>query len=170
MIFPVNHQQQLNGSNSLLGQVVQSDEHAIELALLQAKQAELRGEVPVGALVVQDKCVVSASHNAPIDLCDPTAHAEVQVLRQAAQILANYRLSGCTLYVTLEPCVMCVGALLHARIARLVFGAYDHRAGAVVSCSSLENLNFLHHKVQWQGGVAAHSCSRLLKDFFQAKR
>ena len=140
--------------------------HAIRLA----QRAEAQGEVPVGAvLVLNDKCIAEG-WNTPITDNDPTAHAEIMALRQAGQVLENYRLIDSTLYVTLEPCVMCMGAIAHARVKRLVFGAIDEKRGAVCSALSLANADFLNHRIDWQGEILAETCGALLRDFFRARR
>lgn len=139
-------------------------------ALAQARAAAAAGEVPVGAVVVRDGQVIATGRNAPIDAHDPTAHAEVVALRSAAQALGNYRLDGCTLYVTLEPCAMCSGAMLHARLARVVFGAADPKTGAAGSVLNLFTESRLNHQTQWQGGVLADECSALLSHFFRHRR
>jgi tRNA(adenine34) deaminase len=140
------------------------------LALEQARQAAEAGEVPVGAVVVKDGQVIATGRNAPITSHDPTAHAEVVALREAARILGNYRLDGCTLYVTLEPCAMCSGAMLHARVDRVVFGAADPRTGVAGSVLNLFGHTQLNHQTQVTGGVLADECGQLLKDFFRTKR
>jgi tRNA(adenine34) deaminase len=139
-------------------------------AIALARQAQLAGEVPVGAVVVRDGQVIGRGHNAPIGQHDPTAHAEVMALRDAARRLGNYRLDGCTLYVTLEPCVMCSGAVLHARLARVVYGATDPRAGAAGSALDVYALPPLNPHTQVSGGVLAQECGQLLKDFFKPRR
>lgn len=140
--------------------------HAIRLA----QRAEEQGEVPVGALLVRDGECIAEGWNQPIQLHDPSAHAEMQALRRAGQRLQNYRLLDTTLYVTLEPCVMCMGAIAHARVKRLVFGAYDPKRGAVCHALQLAEAPFLNHRVEWTGGVLERSCSELLSDFFKARR
>ena len=139
-------------------------------ALSLAAEAAAAGEVPVGAVVVKDGVVVGRGFNRPISSHDPTAHAEVVALRDAARRLANYRLTGCELYVTLEPCAMCVGAMVHARIARIVYGARDPKTGA---CGSIMDLpaqgNFNHHGT-FEGGVLAPECGDLLRRFFAERR
>jgi tRNA(adenine34) deaminase len=140
------------------------------LALAQAQSAAAAGEVPVGAVVVKNGEVIAAGRNAPIANHDPTAHAEVVALREAARILGNYRLDGCTLYVTLEPCAMCSGAMLHARVDRLVFGATDPRTGVAGSVLNLFEQAQLNHHTQVTGGVLAEECGQLLRDFFRPKR
>ncbi|HEY7674183.1 MAG TPA: tRNA adenosine(34) deaminase TadA [Burkholderiales bacterium] len=139
-------------------------------ALRLAAQAAREGEVPVGAVVVKDGRIVGRGFNAPISSYDPTAHAEVRALREAARRLANYRLSGCTLYVTLEPCAMCAGAIMHARIERLVYGASDPKTGACGSVTDLFSQKNLNHHTTVVGGVLAAEAGRLLSDFFLARR
>lgn len=147
-----------------------SDAQGMRLALAQAQAAAAAGEVPVGAVVVKGGQIIATGRNAPIAGHDPTAHAEVVALRAAAQLLGNYRLDGCTLYVTLEPCAMCSGAMLHARVDRVVFGAPDPRTGAAGSVLNLFGHPQLNHQTQVTGGVLADECSRLLKDFFKPRR
>lgn len=142
----------------------------MRLALAQARAAASAGEVPVGAVLVKDGRVIATGRNAPIAGHDPTAHAEIAALRAAAQALGNYRLQGCTLYVTLEPCAMCAGAMLHARLARVVYGAPDPRTGAAGSVTNLFAHPRLNHHTQVQGGVLADDCAALLRAFFQPRR
>ena len=144
-------------------------EHFMELALEQARESEISGEVPVGAVFVDKGEVISASGNQPIGLNDPTAHAEILALRKAAEIKGNYRLGG-SLYVTLEPCIMCIGALIHARIEHLIFGAFDHRAGAAGTIYDFSNSSDLNHKFEVLGGMLEKKCQSLLKDFFKQRR
>lgn len=139
-------------------------------ALEQAQNAWALGEVPVGAVVVKDGQVVATGFNQPIGTHDPTAHAEIMALRTAATLLGNYRLPGCELYVTLEPCVMCAGAMMHARLARVVFGASDPKTGACGSIVNLFEQERLNHHTEVIGGVLAQQCSQLLKDFFAERR
>lgn len=139
-------------------------------ALSQAYNAWTLGEVPVGAVLVQDAQIISTGFNQPIGTHDPTAHAEIMALRAAAEILGNYRLPGCELYVTLEPCAMCAGAILHARLARLVFGASDPKTGACGSVINLFEQAMLNHHTEWVGGVLSEECSELLKEFFTSRR
>ena len=136
---------------------------------LAARAAE-RGEVPVGALVVKDGKVVGRGYNAPISSKDPSAHAEIQALREASSALGNYRLENCSLYVTLEPCAMCAGAIMHARIARLVYGASDPKTGACGSVVDLFSEKRLNHHTVVTGGVLAVEAGRLLSEFFAARR
>lgn len=146
------------------------DEFFIQKALLLAKQAEKNQEVPVGAVLVKDNEIIGKGFNHPIGLTDPTAHAELLSIREAAKNLGNYRLVGTTLYVTLEPCAMCLGAMIHARIQRLVFGAFDSRDGAVKSVFQLLNEPRLNHHISWTGGILVDECAHVLKIFFQARR
>ena len=146
------------------------DAHWMQLALEQARLAAAAGEVPVGAVVVQDGVVLASGYNHPIAGHDPTAHAEIGAMRAAAAALGNYRLSGATLYVTLEPCTMCVGAMIHARVARLVFGASEPRSGAVCSHFHLLDTDIYNHRIIWQGGVLAEESSALLTCFFRERR
>ena len=139
-------------------------------ALALAREAGAAGEVPVGAVVVKDGAVVGRGHNRPVSTRDPTAHAEVIALRDAAERLGNYRLTGCELYVTLEPCVMCAGAIMHARVARLVYGAKDPKAGACGSIVDLFADPRLNHHAVIVGGVLAGEAGTLLQDFFSARR
>lgn len=148
----------------------ESDLLYMQAALALAAEGEILGEVPVGAVVVKDGEIIGRGFNTPISSADPTAHAEVRALRAAARHAGNYRLTGCTLYVTLEPCAMCAGAILHARIARLVFGAPDPKAGACGSVVDLFADARLNHHTCVAGGVFAAECGALLKRFFAAKR
>ncbi|MDO9170040.1 MAG: tRNA adenosine(34) deaminase TadA [Methylobacter sp.] len=147
-----------------------TDEAWMRHAIRLAQRAEQQGEVPVGAIVVQDNRCIAEGWNIPITSHDPTAHAEVVAMRGAGVHVANYRLTDATLYVTLEPCVMCIGAMSHARIKRLVFGAYDPKRGAVCNALSLTDASFLNHKISWDGGVLETECSEMLRDFFKARR
>ncbi|MCM2347527.1 MAG: tRNA adenosine(34) deaminase TadA [Acidovorax soli] len=149
---------------------LQQNEHWMRQALAQAQAAALAGEVPVGAVVVKDGQVIATGRNAPVQGHDPTAHAEIVALRAAAQLLGNYRLDGCTLYVTLEPCAMCSGAMLHARVSRVVFGATDPKTGAAGSVLNLFGHAAINHQTQVQGGVLAHECGALLSAFFRRRR
>ena len=147
-----------------------SDENFMREALALARQAAEAGEVPVGSVVVKDGVVVGRGHNRPVSGRDPTAHAEIVAMRDAAARLGNYRLTGCELYVTLEPCAMCAGAIMHARISRVVYGAADPKAGA---CGSVLNLfadSRLNHHATVVGGVMADGAGTLLQDFFAARR
>ncbi|MYM28192.1 tRNA adenosine(34) deaminase TadA [Duganella sp. CY15W] len=147
-----------------------SDSVYMQLALEQAQQAWDLGEVPVGAVVVKDGEVIAVGCNQPIGKHDPTAHAEIVALRAAAEKLGNYRLPGCELYVTLEPCVMCSGAMMHARLARVVYGAADPKTGACGSVLNLFEQEQLNHHTDIVGGVMAEECGAMLKNFFAARR
>ncbi len=146
------------------------DEHFMQLALEQAKLGALRGEVPVGAVVVHEGEVVGSGFNCPISTSDPSAHAEMVAIRAAAAKLDNYRLPGSILYVTLEPCSMCAGLIVHSRIARVVFGTTEPKAGVAVSRGQFFQQDFLNHRVLIEGGVLAQDCSQLLTEFFRARR
>ena len=141
-------------------------QHAIELA----QKANSINEVPVGSIVVANNEIIGEGFNCQICTCDPTAHAEIIALRQASQKLNNYRLPEVALYVTLEPCAMCVGAMLHARIKHLIFGAPDPKTGAVISVFKLLDEKTLNHKIAYQSGILASECGKLLSDFFKNKR
>jgi tRNA(adenine34) deaminase len=147
-----------------------SDEAAMRLALAEADRARRAGEVPVGAVVVFEGGIVGAGYNQPIAAVDPTAHAEVVALRAAARALGNYRLTGCLLYVTVEPCLMCVGAMIHARISRVVFGAAEPKAGALVSACRAHETPGLNHRLQATGGVLEEECRRVMQEFFASRR
>ena len=146
------------------------DDTFMELALAQAHTAMIAGEVPVGAVVVRNGQVIAVGCNAPIGQHDPTAHAEIAALRAAAKVLGNYRLDDCDLFVTLEPCAMCAGAMLHARVKRVVFGAADPKTGAAGSIVNLFSEPRLNHQTEVQGGVLAEKCASFLQDFFKRKR
>ena len=146
------------------------DEEFMTLALAEAEKALLAGEVPVGAIVVRGGEVIASAHNGPVGLKDPSAHAEILALRRAAAAEGNYRLAGVTLYVTIEPCLMCAGALVHARVSRLVFGAPDPKGGAVVSLYGVLQDGRLNHRVEVTGGVLREACSEILSRFFREKR
>jgi tRNA(adenine34) deaminase len=148
----------------------ESDEHYMGLALGAAREAESRGEVPVGAVLVADGEVVATAGNGSIGDHDPTAHGEIVVLRAGAASRGNYRLTGSTLYVTLEPCCMCIGAMIHARVGRLVYGAADPKSGAAGSVFDLAQAPQHNHRLEVTGGVLAEECGRLLQSFFRARR
>ncbi len=145
-------------------------ERFMRAALRQARRAALENEVPVGAVVVRDGQVIARAHNRPIHLNDPTAHAETLAMRHAAHRLGNYRLSGCSLYVTIEPCAMCAGAAVHARLARIVYGARDSKAGACGGALKVLNHPKLNHRVDVYQGVLQEECGAVLQDFFRARR
>ena len=148
----------------------QHDTEFMEIALALAREAESAGEVPVGAVLVRDGGIVGRGRNCPVSACDPTAHAEIGALREAATRVGNYRLPGSTLYVTIEPCAMCLGAMVHARVARLVFGAREPRAGAVTSREQLAGKTWLNHRIEVTEGVLAEDCAALIAGFFARRR
>jgi tRNA(Arg) A34 adenosine deaminase TadA len=148
----------------------ESDVKYMDLALAEAKKAEAAGEVPVGAVIVADGTVIGRGFNQPISAADPTAHAEIIALREAARKLGNYRLSKVTMYSTVEPCTMCAGAMIHARIARLVFGAPDPKAGSAGSIYNVLTDPRLNHRVDVFPGVREAECAALLRDFFLSRR
>ena len=147
-----------------------SDEDWMRRALSLATLAEEAGEVPVGAVLVKDNDCLGEGWNCPITANDPSAHAEIIALRRSGAALGNYRLIDTTLYATLEPCVMCMGAIIHARVGRLVFGAYDPQRGAVDSVLQLSHCEWSNHIINWQGGVLSEPCGAILKNFFTARR
>ena len=149
---------------------MESHEDFMQQAYLLAEHAEKAGEVPVGAILVYQNEIIGRGWNQPIGEADPTAHAEIQAIRQGAEALNNYRLPETTLYVTLEPCPMCAGAMIHARIKHVVFGAYDPKTGAAGSVLNLLNNNTLNHQVTYEGGILETRCSKLLKNFFKKRR
>jgi tRNA(adenine34) deaminase len=147
-----------------------SDLEAMRTALSEARKAAEAGEVPIGAVVVHDGAIIAHGQNSVIRTSDPTAHAEIVAMRHAAAMLGNYRLNGCTLYVTLEPCAMCAGAMIHARIDRLVYGAADPKAGACGSVLSVLNHPQLNHQMKVEQGVLGEQCGELLRVFFRDRR
>ena len=153
-----------------MAEATASDREFMAAALAEAHQAAERGEVPVGAVLALDGRIIARAGNRTIVDCDPTAHAEIVALREAAKILKNYRLPGATLYVTIEPCAMCCGAMIQARIARLVYGADDAKGGAVRSCFSVLDHPQLNHRVEVTSGVLADESAAALKTFFSARR
>lgn len=146
------------------------DEHYMQKALLLAKQAADHGEVPVGAIVVKHGEIIGRGSNAPISINDPSAHAEMLAIRDAAKALGNYRLVGCTLYVTLEPCVMCAGVIQHARLSNIVYGAKDPKTGVCGSVIDLMAESKLNHHTEVTGGIMAEACGELLSSFFKQRR
>ena len=164
---PALHPAALSGTGE---SVSGTHERWMAVAIQEAEQAAAAGEVPIGAAVVQDDRLIAAAANAPIATCDPTAHAEVLALRGAARALGNYRLTGCDLYVTVEPCAMCVGAALQARIRALVFGCADPKAGAVGSLYNLADDPRLNHRIAVTSGIEEERCRRLLQAFFAVRR
>ena len=147
-----------------------SDIRFMRAAIAEAEKARESDEIPVGAIVTRSGEIIGQGFNRTIQDCDPSAHAEVVAIRQAAEYLTNHRLNGVTIYVTLEPCAMCVGAMIQARIQRLVFGAYDERAGAAGSVLDLTELKELNHRIEINGGLLDEECSAILKEFFMTKR
>ena len=146
------------------------DGRYMEMALAEARNADRAGEVPVGAVIVVEDSIVARAYNQPISTSDPTAHAEMLALREAARVVGNYRLSAATMYCTLEPCMMCAGAMIHARLARLVFGALDPKAGSAGSIYNVLTDPRLNHRVEVVPGVRHSECSALLRDFFSRRR
>jgi tRNA(adenine34) deaminase len=151
-------------------EITETDEVWMRYAIRLAQRAESLGEVPVGAVLVKNEQCIAEGWNDSIASHDPTAHAEIVALRKAGKRIENYRLIETTLYVTLEPCVMCMGAISHARVKRLVFGAFDPKRGAVCHALNLTDAPFLNHRVDWTGRVLEAECSMLLRDFFRARR
>jgi tRNA(adenine34) deaminase len=149
---------------------VVANEAFMRAALGEARKARDAGEVPVGAVVVLNDAIIGAGFNQPISSHDPTAHAEIVALREAARSVGNYRLSGATMYVTVEPCLMCVGAMVHARISLIVYGAPEPKAGAIQSMTSAHELAGLNHRLQAIGGVLEDECRELLQEFFKDRR
>jgi tRNA(adenine34) deaminase len=139
-------------------------------ALAEARKAEAEGEIPVGAVLLFNEKIIARSHNSPIQLHDPTAHAEIVVLRQAGRNIKNYRLPGSILVVTIEPCLMCVGAMIHARVEEVIYGAPDPKGGAINSCFQMADEPQLNHNIRVTSGVLESECSALLKDFFNSRR
>ena len=155
---------------TLLRDLNSLDQFFMGFALAEARQAQEAGEVPIGAVVVVDNQIVGSGHNQPIGLNDPTAHAEILAIRQAAQHIGNYRLTNATLYVTIEPCAMCAGAMVNARIKRLVYGASEVRAGAVDSVFQICTNSSLNHQVDVTSGVEADKCRAMMQAFFKKRR
>ena len=149
---------------------MRKDEKWMRIAIEEAKLAMKESEIPVGAVLVQNNKLIAQAHNQSINKNDPTAHAEIEVLRKAGEYKKNYRLNGSTLYVTLEPCAMCLGAMVHARIEKLVFGAFDPKTGVCCSSDILTNANFFNHKIVIEGGILEKKCSDALKNFFNSLR
>jgi tRNA(adenine34) deaminase len=139
-------------------------------ALMEARKAEEEEEIPVGAVLLFNERIIARSHNSPIQLHDPTAHAEIVALRQAGRNIKNYRLPGSILVVTIEPCLMCVGAMIHARVEEVIYGAPDPKAGAIKSCFQMADEPQLNHKMRVTSGVLESECSAILKDFFSSRR
>ena len=146
------------------------DEKWMQYAIIEANIAKDKGEVPVGSIIVQNNHIIAKAHNSPISKNDPTAHAEIEVLRKAGEKLQNYRLAKTTLYVTLEPCAMCLGAMIHARIERVVFGASDPKSGVCGSTIDLSSESIFNHQISVSGGVLEHECKNILQSFFKLRR
>ena len=146
------------------------DEKWMQYAIIEANIAKDKAETPVGSIIVLNNQIIAKGHNCPISKNDSTAHAEIQAIRKAGKTLNNYRLNGTVMYVTLEPCAMCLGAIMHARIDKIIFGAYDNKTGVCGSCTSLTKATFFNHKIKINGGVLEKTCSQLLKDFFKKRR
>ena len=150
--------------------IIQEDAYWMQQALMLAQHADTEGEVPIGAVIVRDNHIIGQGWNQPIGMSDPSAHAEIVALRLAAKHSNNYRLPGTTLYVTLEPCAMCAGAIIHARVARVVFAVSDKRSGAAGSVFNILQSPQLNHRVQCDSGILEHECKQLLQAFFQERR
>ena len=146
------------------------DEKWMRCAIKEANIAKDKGEVPVGSILIQNNQIIAKAHNCPISKNDPTAHAEIEVLRKAGEKLQNYRLAKTTLYVTLEPCAMCLGAMIHARIERVVFGASDPKSGVCGSTIDLSSKSIFNHQISVSGGVLEHECKNILQSFFKLRR
>ena len=146
------------------------DEKWMRCAISEANIPTDKGEVPVGSIIIQNNQIIAKAHNCPISKNDPTAHAEIEVLRKAGEKLQNYRLAKTTLYVTLEPCAMCLGAMIHARIERVVFGASDPKSGVCGSTIDLSSESIFNHQISVSGGVLEHECKNILQSFFKLRR
>jgi len=146
------------------------DEKWMQIAISEANLAKSKDEIPVGAVLIQNSELIAQAHNQPISHNDPTAHAEIQVLRIAAKQQSNYRLVGSTIYVTLEPCAMCLGAMMHARIKRIVFGASDPKTGVCGSCANLTSETFFNHRIEVLGGILEKESKEILQSFFKLRR
>jgi tRNA(adenine34) deaminase len=172
MTLPANHLAPLSGNKRAL---VSEESESLDLFWMQralelAQQAQALGEVPIGAVLVKDDQIIGEGYNAPIGHHDPTAHAEIMAVRDAAQRIGNYRLLNTTLYVTIEPCVMCAGALVHARVREVVYGATEPRTGAMGSVFDILQSGKLNHRVQIRGGVMAEECAAIMQQFFKQRR
>ena len=162
--------QELSSKRVLCSRKMDSDAGFMEQALEEARQSEAAGEVPIGAVLVQDGKIIARSGNRTIRDCDPTAHSEIVVLRQASRVLGNYRLVGTALYVTVEPCSMCAGAIIQARVPRLIYGCDDPKGGAVRSCFEILTDPRLNHQVEVSAGILTDECAAILQSFFTARR
>jgi len=146
------------------------DEKWMKIAIQEAIKADKENEVPIGTVIVKNNQLIAKAHNQSISMNNPTAHAEIQAIKVAGNILKNYRITGTTIYTTLEPCAMCLGAIMHARIEKLIFGAFDYKTGVCGSCVDLTDSVFFSHRVITKGGVMEKQCSELLKKFFKLRR
>ena len=146
------------------------NEYWMKFALLEARKAAKKNEVPVGAILVWNNELIASAYNKPITHSDPTSHAEINVIRKASKIIKNYRLKDFSLYVTLEPCLMCYGAIIHSRISNVFFGAKDYKTGVCGSCLNLEDNNCTNHKPNIMGGILERECSAVISDFFKVRR
>ena len=146
------------------------DEKWMQIAIREAYIAMNKGEVPVGSILVQNDRIIAKAHNCPISKNDPTAHAEIEVLRKAGKILHNYRIPNTTLYVTLEPCMMCLGAMIHARVERVVYGAFDYKIGACSSSIDVLSESLFNHVIIFRGGILENDCKEILQSFFKSLR
>ena len=163
-----NHNAECESAEGTIARV--TDEDYMRLALAEAAKAREAGEVPVGAIVALDGETIGAGFNQPISSHDPTAHAEIMAMRAAAAHIGNYRLTGATLYVTVEPCLMCVGAMVHARIGTVIYGAPEPKAGAIESMTRAHELAGLNHRLRATGGVLENECRQVLQEFFRSRR
>ena len=161
---------QLSGSNSSSMSEINVHNFWMQKALEEAKKSLSKNEVPVGAVIVFDGEIIGRGHNQPILKKDPTSHAEIEAIRNASEAIKNYRLKGADLYVTLEPCAMCFGAIVHARISNIFFGAGDQKSGVCGSCEDLSDNKYFNHKPHITGHIMANECSKILKDFFKVRR
>ena len=161
---------QLSGSNSSSMSKINVHNFWMQKALEEAEKSLSKNEVPVGAVIILDGEIIGKGHNQPILKKDPTSHAEIEAIRNASEEIKNYRLNGADLYVTLEPCTMCFGAIVHSRISNIFFGASDQKSGVCGSCENLSEKKYFNHKPHITGQIMTHECSKILKDFFKAKR
>ncbi len=170
MTFLASHLQLLSGSNYPIVSETNMHNFWMQKALEEAKKSLSKNEVPVGAVIVFDGEIIGRGHNQPILKKDPTSHAEIEAIRTASEAINNYRLKGADLYVTLEPCAMCYGAIVHSRISNIFFGASDQKSGVCGSCEDLSEKTYFNHKPNITGQIMNKECSKILKDFFKAKR
>jgi len=170
MTFLANHRQLLSGNNNLIVPKTNIHNFWMQKALEEAEKSLSKNEVPVGAVIVFDGEIIGRGHNQPILKKDPTSHAEIEAIRTASEAINNYRLKGADLYVTLEPCAMCYGAIVHSRISNIFFGASDQKSGVCGSCEDLSEKKYFNHKPHITGKIMNKECSKILKDFFKARR